>query len=395
MRRWLERLEEFAIDVIFARRAGKRATLLRILLFALSLLYERIVQLRIWLFRKRVLRETNAGVLVISIGNLTVGGTGKTPVVEKFARALQAGGRKVAILSRGYKSRKLPFFRRLAARFKQREYKPRVVSDGKAILLDSRMAGDEPYMLAVNLKDVIVLVDKNRVASGLYAVRQLGCDTLLLDDGMQFLHLRHRLEICLIDRHAPFGNEYLLPRGTLREPPRNLRRATHIFITKSTPQGDPKLIERIRKYNRTAEIVECTHAPLYIEEVSTGDRLPLDWLSGKHVGALCAIASPESFERALTNLGAEIEVSRHFADHHRFTEREITAFVQRCVRRDVDAILTTEKDSVRLPKLAKQEIPIYFLRVEIEILSGHENWESLVERICSPRPFIPPEKVFA
>jgi len=99
------------------------------------------------------------------------------------------------------------------------------------------MAGDEPYMLAVNLKDVIVLVDKNRVASGLYAIEEMGCDTLLLDDGMQFLRLKHRLEIVLVDRQAPFGNEHLLPRGTLREPAGNLRRASYIFITKSTRRG--------------------------------------------------------------------------------------------------------------------------------------------------------------
>ncbi len=233
------------------------------------------------------MRERTLGCLVISIGNLTVGGTGKTPVVEKFARALQAGGRRVAILSRGYKSKKLPLLKRLWHRLTNREpYKPRIVSDGRSILLDSRMAGDEPYMLAVNLKDVIVLVDKNRVASGLYAIEEMGCDTLLLDDGMQFLRLKHRLEIVLVDRQAPFGNEYLLPRGTLREPPGNLRRASYIFITKSTAQGNEELIERIRKYNRTAEIIECSHQPQYLEHVLTGERLPLEWLRGKHVGAL-------------------------------------------------------------------------------------------------------------
>ena len=122
------------------------------------------MQARLWLFRKRILHERTLGCLVVSIGNLTVGGTGKTPVVEKVARALQTGGRRVAILSRGYKSKKPPLLKRLLG---GRELTPRVVSDGKSILLDSRMAGDEPFMLATNLKDVIVLVDKNRVRSGL------------------------------------------------------------------------------------------------------------------------------------------------------------------------------------------------------------------------------------
>lgn len=395
MRRWLEEFEQFAIDVILERRHGRRASILRWVLHFLSHGYKAGVQTRLWLFRKRILRERQVGCLVISIGNLTVGGTGKTPVVEKFARALQAGGRRVAILSRGYKSKKLPLLKRMMQKFRATEYQPRIVSDGKAILLDSRMAGDEPYMLALNLKDVIVLVDKNRVASALYAVDKMGCDTLLLDDGMQFLHLKHRLDIVLVDRQAPFGNEYLLPRGTLREPPKNLRRASYIFITKSTPESDAALLERIRKYNRTAEIIECAHRPQYLEHVHTGDRLPLDYLRGKYIGALSAIAWPQSFERALLELGANIELSRHFADHHRFSEKEIQNFISRCANRAIDAIITTEKDCVRLPRLDKWEVPVYFLRVEIEILTGHESWQSCVDRICKPQPMMPPERFFA
>ena len=395
MRRWFEQLEQFAIEVILEDRKGKRAAVLRVLLYALSYVYRGIVQLRIWLYRKRLMRERTLGCLVISIGNLTVGGTGKTPVVEKFARALQAGGRRVAILSRGYKSKELPVLKRLWHNLTNREpYKPRVVSDGRSILLDSRMAGDEPYMLAVNLKDVIVLVDKNRVASGLYAIEEMACDTLLLDDGMQFLRLKHRLEIVLIDRQAPFGNEHLLPRGTLREPAGNLRRASYIFITKSTPAGNEELIKRIRKYNRTAEIIECSHQPQYLEHTLTGDRLPLDWLRGKHVGALSAIAAPKSFEDGLKRLGAKVELTRQFADHHRFTEREIAGFLKRCGNRALDAVITTEKDYVRLPRLTTQEVPIYFLRVEIEILSGAESWQSCVDRICKQQAMMAPERFF-
>jgi tetraacyldisaccharide 4'-kinase len=396
MRRWLDQLEQFAIAVILEQRYGKRAAILRWFLYGLSYLYRGAVQTRLWLFRKRILRARQLGCLVVSIGNLTVGGTGKTPVVEKFARTLQSGGRRVAILSRGYKSKKPPFFRRLANRFlPAAEFMPRIVSDGKSILLDSRTAGDEPYMLAMNLKDVVVLVDKNRVASGLYAIDKMNCDTLILDDGMQFIHLKHRLEIVLIDRQAPFGNEFLLPRGTLREPPSNLRRATHIFITKSTPEGNAALIERIRKYNRTAEIIECAHKPLHLQHVYTGEKQPLDFLRDKHIGALSAIAAPESFENALTQLGAQIDLARHFADHHRFTQKELSSFATRCKRRDLAAIITTEKDSVRLPRIEKLDVPIYFLRVEIDILTGHESWQHLVDRLCMPQPFIAPEKFFS
>src|SRR5881628_2018441 len=172
----LENLEQFGIDVVLGRRRGFRAAILRGMLYGLSFIYERIVQLRLYLYRKRIWRERTLGCLVISIGNLTVGGTGKTPVVEKFARALQVGGRRVAILSRGYKS--VPRKRSWLDRLRGDSDPPRIVSDGKSLLLDSITAGDEPYMLAHNLKNVAVLVDKDRVKSGLFAIEKMNADTL-------------------------------------------------------------------------------------------------------------------------------------------------------------------------------------------------------------------------
>jgi tetraacyldisaccharide 4'-kinase len=397
MRRWLDELEQYAIEVILDKRHGFRASILRAVLRLLSFVYLAAVQLRLYLYRKRILKERQLGCLVISIGNLTVGGTGKTPVVEKFARALQGGGRRVAILSRGYKS----IDRRKGQSWWARvlgqgtENPPRVVSDGKRVLLDSSTSGDEPYMLASNLRGVAVVVDKDRVKGGLHALKELGVDTLLLDDGLQYLHLKHRLDIVLVDRQAPFGNEHLLPRGTLREPPRNLRRASYIFITKCNGESNTELIQRIRQHNRTAEIIECAHKPLYLKHVYREERLPLDYLKGLYIGSLCGIAAPESFEEGLRKLGAKIELSRHFADHHRYAEKELSSFLQRCVRRDVSAVITTEKDAVRFPVLDTLEVPIYFLRVEIEILNGQETWEQCVQRICTPPAMLKPEKFFS
>ena len=153
-------------------------SILRGILYALSFVYDRLVQLRLYFYRKRIFRERALGVLVISVGNLTVGGTGKTPIVEKLLAALQTGGRRVAILSRGYKS--VPRKRSLLSRlYKEDADPPRIVSDGASLLLDSLTAGDEPYMLAHNLKNVIVLVDKDRVKSGLLAIDKWKVDTLL------------------------------------------------------------------------------------------------------------------------------------------------------------------------------------------------------------------------
>src|SRR6202166_2113367 len=298
MGRTRENLEQCGIDVVLGRRRGFRASILRGILYALSFIYERIVQLRLYLYRKRIFRERALGCLVISIGNLTVGGTGKTPIAEKFARALQSGGRRVAILSRGYKS--VPRKRSWLDRLRRRDVDPpRVVSDGKSLLLDSRIAGDEPYMLAHNLKDVIVLEDKNRVKSGRFAIDKWQVDTLLLDDGFQYLHLKHRLDMVLVDRQAPFGNEFLLPRGTLRETPRNLRRASYIFITKNTGEPNFDLMRRIRRYNRTAEVIECAHKPLYLQNVFTGEQLPLDRLADTFIGSICGIARPGALKGGL------------------------------------------------------------------------------------------------
>lgn len=388
MRRWLEGIETFAIDVILERRYGRRADILRWILRGLSHVYRGLVQARLALYRKRFYREHVLGCPVVSVGNITVGGTGKTPVVELLARELTAGGRKVAILSRGYKSVPKPLLRRVLDKILRKKaiFTPRIVSDGRSLLLDSRTAGDEPFMLANNLRGVVVLVDRDRVKSGLYAIENFGADVLLLDDGYQYVRLDHRFEIALIDRQAPFGNEHMLPRGTLREPPPNLARATHILLTKCTGDDNSDLVARIRQHNRTAEIIETTHRARHLRNLLTGEVKPLDFLRGLRVGSLCGIAAPESFEGALRKLGAKIELSKAYTDHHRYSDKEIESFINRCARRNLDAVLTTEKDAVRIPRLLDAAVPLYYLRVEIDILRGHESWQRLVARLTERQP---------
>ena len=249
-------------------------------------------------------------------------------------------------------------------------------------LLDSETAGDEPYMLASNLKDVIVLVDKDRVKSGRYAIEKFGCDTLLLDDGFQYWRLRgRRMDVVLIDCQQPFGNQHLLPRGTLREPPSHLARANTVFITKS--EGDlSELRRRIAVFNPAARIVECVHHPLYFEDVFTGDRFGLEALQGRKIATLSGIAQPESFERSLTNLGAEMVYSRRFADHHRFSQQEILNVINRSKKKQAEVIITTQKDAVRFPKIDRRDLPIYFMRVEIKIISGAKDFQDCVRQIC-------------
>jgi tetraacyldisaccharide 4'-kinase len=384
LRAWMETGETFLLEVILEERKGFRESLVRGMAYVLSKAFQLAVKTRRFLYNFRILRDSTLGVQVIAIGNLTVGGTGKTPVVEKFARELRDEGRNVAILSRGYRSKPVPFHKWLINKIFLRDdtTPPRVVSDGRSLLLDSEMAGDEPYMLASNLKDVVVLVDKDRVKSGRYAIQKFGCDTLLLDDGFQYWKLKgRRLDVVLIDRQQPFGNERLLPRGTLREPPSHLARASFIFITKSDG-NTAELRRRIAQVNPAAGIIECIHHPLYLEDVFTGQRSGLDLLKGRKVASLSGIAQPESFEQSLVELKAELVYAKRFADHHRFTQQEILNAINRSKKRQAEAIITTQKDAVRFPKLDRRDLPIYFMRVEIKILSGANDFQDCVRKIC-------------
>lgn len=382
--RRMEGLESYLLTVIEDRRPGRFPAFLRFLLKQLSLLFAVIVQVRLWLYIRGLFRHHTLGCQVISVGNLTVGGTGKTPVVEIFARSLQRQGRNVAILSRGYKRDKPPFLTRLARRFSFRKDAdpPLVVSDGQRLLLDSTTGGDEPYLLASNLPNVKVLVDKDRVKAGRYAIEKLGCDTLLLDDGFQYLRLKHWADIVLVDRTNPFGNKRLLPRGILREPIRNIKRASFIFITKSTGDGAPELRKTLRELNPKAEIIECRHCPRHLRDVYTGEKKELDHLRGLEVGAVSGIAVPKGFEDELVRLGAKVLYHKRYADHHRYTQQEILDAINRSLQKGAKAIVTTEKDAVRFPMIERRDLPIYFLRVEIELLSGEEDFHACISRIC-------------
>lgn len=382
----LNEFEQFGIDVIMGKREGFGPLVFAAFLQACSYLFSGIVQARLWLYRKRIFHDTPLGCLVVVVGNLTVGGTGKTPVVEMFARALRDRGRKVAILSRGYKSKTEPLWKRLWHGFTHQEPEPpRIVSDGERLLLDSELAGDEPFMLAKNLPGVVVLVDKDRVKAGAYAIKEFGCDTLLLDDGFQYLPLKGRLNLLLVDKTNPFGNGFLLPRGILREPIKHLSRASYVFLTKSNGHRDEELEQMIRHYNPRAEIIECAHRPQFLQRVGREERRPLDEMKGHRVAAFSGIATPESFERFLREGGAQIVYTRRFLDHYRFTSDDLREVYAEAAKSGAEFIVTTEKDAVRiLPADQNPTLPLYYLRLEIEILRGASDFKEAVGKICFP-----------
>ncbi len=385
----LNQFGEFAVDVVYDRRHGKRALFFGLFLRGLSLIFSSLVFLRFFLYNNRILKNKPLGCLVVVVGNLTMGGTGKTPVVEKFARSLHNRGRKVAILSRGYKSKvthKENFWQKLWRVYVKgaAPHPPKIVSDGESVLLNSEMAGDEPYMLARNLPGVIVLVDKDRVKSGLYAITKFGCDTLVLDDGFQYMPLKGRLNLLLVDKTNPFGNHRMIPRGILREPVRHVSRASYVFLTKSDGKPDLELEALIQKHNPGVDVIECAHKPQYLQEVNGTRRFPLEYLNGKRIGGFSAIAMPEGFENFLRDFGANLLYTKRFLDHHRFEGDELHKIFEESARAGLEFVVTTEKDAVRISEDMEFPIPLYFLRLEIDLLRGADDFDAAVSKICFP-----------
>ena len=380
-----EAIAAYAIDVVYERKKGLGAMILGAFLFVLSCLFNVIVRLRLWLYRNRLFRDTPLGCKVVVVGNLTVGGTGKTPIVMKMAQILAQRGRKVAILSRGYKGSSdslLKSFWRWLTQGSRPD--PLVVSDGKSVLAGPDEAGDEPYMLASNLVNdgVVVIVDRDRVEGGRFALRRFGVDTILLDDGLQYLPLRGQINLLLVDSQNPFGNGCLLPRGILREPISSLKRATYVFVTKTTGAPSEKLVNLIRQHNAKAEIIACAHRAKELIEVEGRKSIPLSTLAGKRIAAFSGIATPERFEETLKAEGAKIVSNRRFLDHHAFNDQDLDEVLDSALRAKAEMIVTTEKDAVRLQARFRPPIPLVYVRLEVEILGDSDGFNSAVERIC-------------
>ena len=376
------RVEAYFLRIMKGEINDRKARIWKFVLAIFSKIYGLFIEVRNILYQRLIFRQEHLGCIVISIGNLTVGGTGKTPIVEMLAKAFQKGGRKVSILSRGYKRKKQFWLTKL---IKKRKYSllTDVISDGEKILLNSRDSGDEPFMLAKNLKGVSVLVDKNRVRSGSLAINKFSSDIILLDDGFQYLKLGRRHDILLIDALNPFGYNHVLPRGILREKIKNLKRAGLIILTKIEKVTSTfELKEIILKIKPDATILECYHSPRYFRDLKTEEEYPIDIIKGKKVSVFSAIANPEGFEDTIRNLGAHIESYHRYRDHHRFKTRELKEVVLSARENNVDYIVTTEKDSVRIPEINWKGKKVLYLRVEIRLVMGEKEFKHFIADIC-------------
>jgi len=304
---------------------------------------------------------------VISIGNITVGGTGKTPAVIMLAKSLKEKGYRPAVLSRGYGGTS-----RAAVN---------VVSDGSRILIEHVEAGDEPVLIARAVTGVPVLTGPERVKTGRFAVENMKVDVLILDDAFQHRRIHRDLDIVILNREQPFGNCFLLPRGPLREPTEALKRADVVIWRDSAPDG---------RYPRYCELGIGVFVPVLsvylrpkdIMNGGTGEAHPLDLMKGKRVCAFAGIASPEAFKKTIESLGWKLASFIDFPDHHRYTDADISCIMRSCTDSSCDAIVTTEKDGIRLTHFSDFLKDIFLLRVEMEMLPSREEFEaSIFERL--------------
>ena len=290
---------------------------------------------------------------VVSIGNLTLGGTGKTPLTMWVARWYQQQGWRVAVLSRGYGARP--------------STRLRVVSSGHGPVIDWQAAGDEPYLLACCLPGVPVLIGKDRYRTGRYAYEQFGVHVLILDDGFQHYALQRDLDIVLIDASNPFGSGSLFPRGILREPLPALRRADAIVLTRVEMAEEtlPALWQQMRRWNKQQPMYCLTTVveALYCQDTHS----PVDLTALRHsrVVAFVGIGNPPAFVSTLRRLGAEVAALLVFPDHHPYTPEDWQIIVATADKQQAVCLVTTEKDAVRLTPSWQASVPVYTLRIGV------------------------------
>jgi len=319
---------------------------------ALSLAYGAGLKLHLACYRLGLARRTRFPVLVVSVGNLTVGGTGKTTAAVAVARWLCDQGRRVAYLSRGYRG--------------AGERKALIVSEGFGPLLPAEVAGDEPFMIARTLAEVFVLVGKDRRRTGALALEKLGAEAIVLDDGFQYQRLARDLDIVLVDALMPFGYDFLVPRGLLREPPSHLARADAVWITHSdlVRKNDLQAIrDRVERLAPGARVWDAVHQPVRLRSLAVDDEIELDSLSGRRICALSSLGNPLAFERSLERLGAELTARVRYPDHYAYRADELRATLEEQLN-GAEWIVTTEKDAVRIPEEALNR-PSWALHVEL------------------------------
>jgi len=337
-------------DIVSGRRRGPAAATIRCALRIVETPYRWAVQLRNHRFDRSAAERLN--VPVVSVGNLTLGGTGKTPTVGWLAQWFQQAGQRPAIVSRGYRS-------------------------------GPQEVNDEALELAQRLPDVPHVQNPDRVLAGRQAVAQHGCDVVILDDGFQHRRLARDLDVVLMDATEAFGFEHVFPRGTLREPLCGLARADVVALSRANLLDDRQratIRQRVEQLAPTALWVEIVQRPSHLLNCSSQTR-PLDSLPGTRIAAFCGIGNPNAFHEGLKQCGFDVAMFQPFPDHHAFTRQDAESIAQSATSAEATAIVCTHKDLVKFAEDQLGGIPLWALAIETEFLTGQEKLVTLLKRL--------------
>ena len=373
----IDNFQTYFIELVHLKEVnGFWEHILTALLYILSKIYALLVDFKLWGYRHGLFSRKKLDCFVISLGNVTVGGTGKTPTAQRLASDIRDMGYKVVILNRGYRAKW--------------HGKVGIVSDGERLHMTAADAGDEAFMLAKHLPEVPVLIGADRSVTGQYAVENFGAEVAILDDGFQHWQLERDMDILLVDAVNVFGNGYMLPRGTLREPITHISRADVCLLTKvdQAAEGSRDFIrDTVHRYNEEAQIVESIHQPRRFIPLAdwyvdiAGDGIDVNQMRGKQIMAVSAIGNPASFEQTLSDLGTVILESLRYPDHHDYSMQEMADILHQAERMGAEAIVITEKDAVKIPMEvihAGIKIPVYVICVEVTFQQGKEEFKSLL-----------------
>jgi tetraacyldisaccharide 4'-kinase len=333
-------------------------------LWVLSCLYHVMVRLNLFLYQSGILKQHQLEKPVISIGNVTVGGVGKTPLVEYIAQVLKEQNLKPVILTRGY----MP----LNSKGLRDQGNP-----------EKENRSDEAKMLKGSLREIPVLVGPDRAQNARKFLNTSRADAFLLDDGFQHWRLFRDMDIVAIDATRPWGNGHLIPRGILREPLSSLARAG-LFVLTKTDLGRANVEQiksTIKSINPDKIIVETIHDPVALVNMRSQRIYELSFVKRKRITSFCSIGDPKSFENTLKNLDAKLVKNFTFMDHHVYNKNDIRTIVQFCQKQGIHTIVTTQKDAVKLNGLLRvfdEHLPVMYLKIKISIVNGRDEF---VERI--------------
>jgi tetraacyldisaccharide 4'-kinase len=348
--------KEYLYNLVTGKIRGPLAAILRGVLFVFSLLYGLGVIILAGFYK---MRQARINCKVISVGNITLGGTGKTALVEYLVAKISSKGNKVAVLSRGYKR--------------------------DARLPAAAGMGDEPEMLQKKFPQIPVIVNKDRLKAASRAIKDYAVDTLILDDGLQQWRIFKDLEIVTIDALNPFGNFRLLPAGFLREPLGALRRADIFVLTQSNPDQDITLLAlRLRQLNPRALIVESRHRPEGFSNLNKPDEaLSIDNFKGKSAIVFSGIGNPRAFEDTARSLGINTAEALRFNDHHDYTQADLDGIIKRANEGNTDMIITTEKDAVKIARLKVKQGRIFSLKIKLSITKNEAEFDRRLFKLYS------------